>query len=125
MVWAELTATLTMKNTLFGQPGGVWVDTAASVHLDTTLFDWPLQAPGLSITGTGAILNFGAIYGDPDFIGPVFHIGPNSAAINAGAFVGVLVDIDEQFRPNGPAPDIGADEYWPRFMLPIIRNDDS
>ncbi len=125
MVWAELTATLTMKNTLFGQPGGVWVDAAASVHLDTTLFDWPLQAPGLSITGTGAILNFGAIYGDPDFIGPVFHIGPNSAAINAGAFVGVLVDIDEQFRPNGPAPDIGADEYWPRFMLPIIRNDDS
>jgi uncharacterized repeat protein (TIGR01451 family) len=39
-----------------------------------------------------------------------YHIGPGSAAIDAGVDAGVTTDIDGQARPSGLGPDLGADE---------------
>ena len=52
------------------------------------------------------------VYGDPSFVGGsdpfvAYHIGADSAAIDAGVETGLLTDIDGE----GRAPDIGADEY--------------
>lgn len=42
------------------------------------------------------------------------HINVGSPAIDAGTTIGPIVtDIDNQARPNGPAYDIGADEFYP------------
>ena len=35
-----------------------------------------------------------------------------SAAINQGVEAGITTDIDQQARPNGSAPDLGADEWY-------------
>jgi hypothetical protein len=73
-------------------------------------------------------------WGDPAFLNPAraahtdyaagdYHIGPTSAAINAGVDAGVHWDIDGEPRPY-QLPDLGADEYWPpgalkRLYLPL------
>jgi uncharacterized repeat protein (TIGR01451 family) len=46
------------------------------------------------------------------------HLLPGSAAIDAGVDTGVMNDIDGDFRPQGSAPDIGADEYKYPIALP-------
>ncbi len=50
------------------------------------------------------------ITGDPDFI-TTHHIGPQSAAINAGIDVGITEDVDSELRPANGGYDLGADEY--------------
>ncbi len=42
-----------------------------------------------------------------------YHIQPASPARDAGQNAGLDDDFDSQQRPQGPAPDIGADEIWP------------
>jgi hypothetical protein len=71
---------------------------------------------GVIITGT---VN---VFGNPGFVNPAaenYHIGPGSAAIDAGVNAGVLTDIDNQPRPY-LAPDLGADEYWPPGVLKYV-----
>ena len=54
--------------------------------------------------------------GDPVFIAPLsgdYHIAATSAALDRGTLTPVTADIDGQPRPNGAAPDLGADEYYP------------
>lgn len=42
------------------------------------------------------------------------HLQPSSPVINAGiAVAGIVDDVEGQVRPNGPSPDIGADEFYP------------
>jgi uncharacterized repeat protein (TIGR01451 family) len=92
-VAAGNTATLTA--TLWGT--GTWANLA----------DW--GGVGTVVTGT---IN---LWDDPDFVDPDrgdYHIGPNSAAIDAGEPAGVTVDIDGEPRSAGTAPDLGADEYY-------------
>jgi uncharacterized repeat protein (TIGR01451 family) len=92
-VAAGNTATLTA--TLWGT--GTWANLA----------DW--GGAGTIITGT---IN---IWDQLDFVDPDrgdYHIGPGSAAIDAGVPAGVIVDIDGESRLAGTAPDIGADEYY-------------
>jgi uncharacterized repeat protein (TIGR01451 family) len=92
-VAADNTATLTA--TLWG------TDTWAN------LADW--GGAGTIITGT---IN---IWDQPAFVDPDrgdYHIGPGSAAIDAGVPAGVTVDVDGEPRSVGTAPDIGADEYY-------------
>ena len=87
--------TATLAATLWGT--GTWANLA----------DW--GGAGTVITGT---IN---LWDDPDFVDPDrgnYHIGPNSAAIDAGEHAGVTVDIDGEPRSAGTAPDIGADEYY-------------
>jgi hypothetical protein len=40
-----------------------------------------------------------------------YHIGPGSAAIDAGVDAGVTTDIDGEARPFGAGYDLGADEW--------------
>jgi hypothetical protein len=63
------------------------------------------------------------LWGYPDFVAPDegdYHIGPDSAAIDAGVNVGVNVDIDGQRRPSGAGYDIGADEFYFKVYLPLV-----
>ena len=86
--------TATLQATLWG--GGAWANTS----------DW--SGAGTILTGT---IN---IWGDPAFIDPDngdYHIGRDSAAIDAGVDAGVLEDIDGDPRPLDSGFDIGADEH--------------
>ena len=49
--------------------------------------------------------------GDPAFAADGYHLTAGSAAIDRGVDAGVLTDIDDQPRPQGVLPDLGADEY--------------
>lgn len=50
------------------------------------------------------------IQADPAFLADGYHIGPTSAAINAGVDVGIYNDIDGEGRPQQSGFDVGADE---------------
>jgi hypothetical protein len=100
-VTAGNTATLTA--TLWGT--GTWANLA----------DW--GGAGTVITGT---IN---LWDDPDFVDPDrgdYHIGPNSAAIDAGVDAGVDGDIDGDPRPQGSDYDLGADEFVYHVYLPLV-----
>jgi hypothetical protein len=86
---------------------------SSTVNADHTLF-WANTQDG--IVGTNPV------YGDPAFTGlGGYHLGPDSAAIDAGVATAENVDIDGESRPLGAAPDIGADEaFWRRVFLPLI-----
>lgn len=64
------------------------------------------------------------VSGDPKFVnaaGDNYHLGAGSAAVDAGADVGVYSDTDGQARPFGAGYDIGYDEavIYPLF-LPLL-----
>jgi fibronectin-binding autotransporter adhesin len=63
--------------------------------------------------GAGVITVTDAYTGNPAFASDGYHLTSGSAAIDRGVNAGVATDIDGQARPNGVAPDLGADEYWP------------
>jgi hypothetical protein len=115
------TTTVAFTNTLVEKPGGMYVDAAGIVTLDTTLWDpvLLLQA-GLTVSGTGTIISSTNYYSAPFLIRPTFHLGPCSPAIDQGANAGVIVDIDGDHRPIGNLPDIGADEAWRWAGLPLV-----
>jgi len=94
------------------------VPASSTVTADHTLF-WANDQDG--IAGTNPV------YGDPAFIdlgGGGYHLGPGSAAIDAGVETGESADIDGDPRPIGSAPEIGADEtQWQQVFLPLaLRN---
>ena len=105
-VTAESTATL--EGTLWGS--GSWANNT----------DW--DGDGTIVTGT---VN---VWGDPAFVDPDggnYHIGPGSAAINAGVNAGVTTDIDGDARPQGSDYDIGADEFsqqWDIYLPLVVKN---
>jgi hypothetical protein len=49
-----------------------------------------------------------------------YHLSTGSVAINRGAPTWVTTDIDENPRPVGPLPDIGADEWIKMIYLPLV-----
>ena len=91
---------------------------SATLSADHTLF-WANDHDG--VQGTNPL------HGDPAFVdseGGDYHIGPGSAAIDAGADAGVTTDIDGDQRPAGPLPDVGADEAWRwAYYLPLVVRD--
>ncbi len=115
---ASADVTLWMTNNLVvGFAVGVTrTDPAATLSVDHTLF-WDNGDDG--ITGTAPV------FGEPAFRNRAagdLRIGYTSAARDAGIDVGVTTDFEGQVRPEGPAPDLGADEFhgWGLF-LPTIR----
>ena len=73
--------------------------------------------------GDGFITVTREITGDPAFAPDGYHLTAGSAAIDQGIDAGVTTDIDNQPRPQGIAPDLGADEYWlpdKRVYLPLV-----
>jgi hypothetical protein len=112
--------TLTLTNTIVtSHTWGITntVPASSSVIAEHTLF-WANQSNG--------IMGINPVEDDPDFIDPKagnYHIGPDSAAIDAGVEAGVNSDIDGDLRPHGSAPDIGADEamWWRIYLTLILR----
>ena len=106
-------------NNITSLPAGVWVDPGNSAVRDIAL--WGQKVPvGMTISEPGAILSNANYYGEPGFILPLFQIGPHSAALNAGANVGVSTDIDGELRPNGSMPDMGANEFYCKALTQVI-----
>ena len=110
--------TLTLTNTIVtSHTWGITntVPASSSVFAEHTLF-WANQFDGIGGTNP--------VDGDPVFVDPNdgnYHIGPGSAAIDAGIEAGVNFDLDGDSRPHGSAPDIGADEaMWWRIYLPLV-----
>ncbi len=111
-------AALSLTNTLVASVTWGITNTTpagATVSADHTLF-WVVTNPGIS----GA----NPLSGDPRFVDPAggdYHLGPGSAAIDAGVDAGVTTDIDGELRLN--VPDIGADEWYFRVYLPLVLRD--
>lgn len=86
-----------------------------------------------SITGTTNIESMNGTGGDipttnllhhfPNFVdvdNGDFHLQPNSRAIDSAYDLRYDRDIDIQLRPFGSGPDIGADECYYSYFLPMI-----
>jgi len=110
---------VTLTNTiLVSHMVGVCAMAGNTVTLEATLWgndtDW--DCDGAVITGS---IN---TWGDPAFVAPDagdYHIGPNSAAIDAGVNATVTSDMDGDSRPMGHGYDVGADEL--RIALAVSK----
>jgi hypothetical protein len=113
-VYVDEFTTLTFTNTLIsGHDGvGIAVIAGSTAILEGTLW----HGNGADTGGTGTIVSGTVnVYDDPAFVDPSagdYHLGPSSAAIDAGIDAGISTDIDGDPRPLGPGFDIGADEYF-------------
>jgi uncharacterized repeat protein (TIGR01451 family) len=103
---------------LAGHSLGITVAGGATATLEATLW----HGNGQDWAGAGAITTGTVnVWGNPAFVDPAagdYHLGPGSAAIDAGTDAGVLSDLDGQARPAIDGYDIGADEFYgPRLAL--------
>jgi parallel beta-helix repeat protein len=114
-----LTNTVLVSHTV-----GISVTAGNTATLEGTLWGSGEWANGTDWGGDGEIVTGTVnVWGDPAFVDPDagdYHIGPGSAAVDAGVDAGVTVDIDGQPRPVGAGYDIGADEYCAVLYLPLI-----
>jgi len=78
------------------------------VTLDHVL-RYDVLTPTLNVT-TWGLTDLSPITGTPAFAADGYHLTAASAAVDAGIATSVTHDIDNQPRPLGSAPDIGADE---------------
>jgi parallel beta-helix repeat protein len=103
---------------------GIVVDSANSASLNATLWGTGTWSNETDWSGDGTIVTGSVnLWGYPDFVAPDegdYHIGLDSAAIDAGVNVGVNVDIDGERRPSGAGYDIGADEFYFKVYLPLV-----
>jgi hypothetical protein len=110
-VQANFTATLTMTNNIVAYNTGAGIITYTGGRISAThnLFWGNGSDP---ITGSNGVL------GDPALLPDGYHIGPASAALNAGTPTSITSDIDGE--PRLGLPDIGADEYVLGVYLPLV-----
>jgi len=119
-------STVTLTNTiLVSQTVGITVTGGNTVTVNGVLWhDTPIT---ISQAATATVTAQNQRWGNPAFLSPAagdYHIGPGSAARDAGIDASVYTDIDGEPRPY-QLPDLGADEYWPpgalkRLYLPLI-----
>jgi hypothetical protein len=119
-------STVRLTNTiLVSQTVGVTVTTGTTVTLNSTLW----HGNSANWGGVGTINASNNYTGNPAFVNPNsgnYHLGPISAAIDKGVNAGVMSDIDGESRPQGIAPDLGADESpytlaeLEQIFLPVI-----
>ena len=103
--------TVAFTNTIVsGHPtAGITVREGSTVRLKGTLW----YGNGVDTGGEGSIITSQDYVGGPDFIDPAegnYHIGCLSAALDRVVNEGVTEDVDGETRPQGLAPDLGADE---------------
>jgi parallel beta-helix repeat protein len=119
-------ASAAMTNTIVtGQWQGVWTNYGEdAVRMEATLWwdnetDW--GGYGSIVTGT---IDY---WGDPLFQTDGYHLRAGSAAIDRGVPAGVLTDVDNEDRPAGSTPDLGADEWWGgtsfRLYVPVVQRE--
>ncbi len=122
-VYLESSSAAFTNTILAGHTVGITVSSGSMATLKATLWGSGAWGNGVNWGGDGTILTGTLnVFGNPGFVDPAagnYHIGPGSAAINAGVNAGVSTDIDNQPRPY-KAPDLGADEYWPPGTLKYI-----
>ena len=121
-------STVVLTNTiLVSHTVGITATAGSKATLEGTLWGSDSWANGTDLGGDGDIITGTVnIWGDPAFVNPDggdYHIGPDSAAIDAGMNAGVVTDIDGDLRPIGAGYDIGADEYAVCTYLPLaVKN---
>jgi len=81
----------------------------ASVTDTRTLFH-EVTNPRLALEGTPEFIAIEPLSGDP-MLDLDYRLQAGSAALDQGIDAGVAQDLDGEHRPQGLAPDIGADEY--------------
>lgn len=123
---AYYSSTVALTNTiLVSQTVGITITGGNTVTVNGILWhDTPIT---VSHAATATVTVQNQRWGDPAFVNPAagdYHIGPASAARDAGIDAGVHSDIDGEPRPY-QLPDMGADEYWPpgalrRLYLPLV-----
>ncbi|MBN1877296.1 MAG: right-handed parallel beta-helix repeat-containing protein, partial [Anaerolineae bacterium] len=108
-----------MTNTLiYSQTVGVGnADGGNPVLLYSTLWDSVITSTVGLITDTGSLVGGAVLASDG------YHLGAASAARDAGVATTLSDDVDNQPRPMGTAPDIGADEvaYYADLSLSKAR----
>jgi parallel beta-helix repeat protein len=117
------TSTVALTNTiLVSHTVGITVAADSAAMLTATLWGTGTWANLADWGGVGTIVTGTTnLWADPDFVDPDggdYHIGHNSAAIDAGADAGVDDDIDGDRRDA--APDLGADEFVYHVYLPLV-----
>ena len=122
-------STLWMTNTiLVSHTVGISVTAGSTATLDATLWGSGAWANGSDWDGDGTIITGTVnLWGDPAFVDPDggnYHIGPGSAAIDAGVDAGVTDDVDGDARPQESGYDIGADEFrqWNIYLPLVVKN---
>jgi len=101
-VW--LTNTIIVSHTV-----GITISPGNKAILESTLW----HDNSLNWSGAGTITATHNYTGHPhflDFAQADYHLGSTSAAIDNGVAAGITTDFDGDLRPQGPAPDLGADE---------------
>lgn len=118
---------LTLTNTiLVSHTIGIIASAGTTATLEATLWGIGPWANGVDWAGAGTVITgLVNIWGNPRFLNPAggnYHLGPGSAAVDAGVDAGVTTDMDGDPRPIGAGFDIGADEYRPcaYTYLPLI-----
>jgi parallel beta-helix repeat protein len=119
-------STVALTNTiLVSHTVGITVAAGNTATLEAALWGTDTWA-NLADWGGAGTIRTGTInlWGDPDFVDPDaedYHIGFDSAAMDAGVDAGVREDIDGDPRPYGVGYDIGADEFPIRLIyLPLV-----
>jgi uncharacterized repeat protein (TIGR01451 family) len=120
--WGEdHSATVTLSNTLLVSfTNGFVADEPGTgdvlIRHTRTLAE---RVTNLHVAGDGnpELLSIDPLTGDPMLDG-THHLLPGSAAIDAGLDAGLTVDLHADFRPQGTAPDVGADEFHPGSVSP-------
>jgi hypothetical protein len=126
--WGTTYSNVVLNNTiLVSHTLGITVSAGDIASLEGTLWGSGVWANGDDLGGEGTIFTGTVdLWDDPDFVNPVawnYHIGPKSAAIDAGVDTDVDTDVDGDTRPwpAGGEYDIGADEArWRRVYLPLV-----
>jgi uncharacterized repeat protein (TIGR01451 family) len=121
--WGQY-STVVMTNTiLVSHTVGITITTGNTATLEATLWGSGSWANVTDWGGAGTIVTGAVnIQGDPAFVDPDsgdYHIGPESAARDAGVDAGVTTDIDGDPRPAEQGYDIGADEL--RVALKVTK----
>ena len=104
------TRTLDLTNTILaGHSTGIVVSAGNNAVLEATLWGNDTNWSGPGTISIGSV----NVWGDHDFVDPHngdYHVGPKSAALDAGIDANLTSDIDGEIRPQGFTFDIGADE---------------
>jgi len=117
-------SSVTMTNTILVRHiVGITVTEGNTATLVGTLWGEDTWANGVAWGGAGTVITGTRNVTDsPGFVDPEhgdYHLGAESAAIDAGVEAGVRIDLDHEPRPY-LAPDLGADEYWPPGELGFV-----
>lgn len=107
--------TVALTNTIFADYGTALQTgpNPATITADGVLFS-NVTTPTERLNNSGAITITHAYTGTAAFVNPAarnYHLTGASVAIDKGVPTSVTTDIDGQTRPQGSAPDLGADEF--------------